>query len=57
MITAPSGPTDPAAGVMVARPATIPEAAPKTLKEGVSKDEAAAIKKKFDEVGAKVTIS
>jgi large subunit ribosomal protein L7/L12 len=32
------------------------EAAPKTLKEGVSKDEAAAIKKKFEEVGAKVEI-
>ena len=32
------------------------EAAPKMLKEGVSKDEAAAIKKKFDEVGAKVEI-
>ena len=33
------------------------EAAPKPIKEGVNKDEAAAIKKKFDEVGAKVTIS
>ena len=33
------------------------EAAPKAIKEGVNKDEAAAIKKKFDEVGAKVTIS
>ena len=33
------------------------EAAPKMLKEGVNKDEAAAIKKKFDEVGAKVTVS
>ena len=32
------------------------EAAPKPLKEGVSKDEAATIKKKFDEVGAKVEI-
>jgi large subunit ribosomal protein L7/L12 len=32
------------------------EAAPKSLKEGVSKDEAAAIKKKFEEVGAKVEI-
>ena len=32
------------------------EAAPKVLKEGVNKDEAAAIKKKFDEVGAKVEI-
>ena len=33
------------------------ESAPKSLKEGVNKDEAAAIKKKFDEVGAKVTVS
>ena len=33
------------------------ESAPKAVKEGVNKDEAAAIKKKFDEVGAKVTIS
>ncbi len=32
------------------------EAAPKVLKEGVNKDEAAAIKKKFEEVGAKVEI-
>jgi large subunit ribosomal protein L7/L12 len=33
------------------------EAAPKPIKEGVNKDEAAAIKKKFDDVGAKVTIT
>ena len=33
------------------------EGAPKPIKEGVNKDEAAAIKKKFDEVGAKVTVS
>jgi len=33
------------------------ESAPKPIKEAVSKDEAEAIKKKFDEVGAKVTIS
>ena len=33
------------------------EGAPKAVKEGVPKDEADAIKKKFDEVGAKVTIS
>ena len=33
------------------------ESAPKSIKEAVSKDEAEAIKKKFDEVGAKVTIS
>jgi large subunit ribosomal protein L7/L12 len=32
------------------------EAAPKVLKEGVPKEEADAIKKKFDEVGAKVEI-
>jgi large subunit ribosomal protein L7/L12 len=32
------------------------EGAPKTLKEGVNKDEAATIKKKFEEVGAKVEI-
>ena len=32
------------------------EAAPKPIKEGVPKDEAAAIKKKFEEVGAKVEI-
>jgi large subunit ribosomal protein L7/L12 len=33
------------------------ESAPKAIKEGVNKEEADAIKKKFDEVGAKVTIS
>ena len=33
------------------------ESAPKPIKEGVPKDEAEAIKKKFDEVGAKVAIS
>ena len=33
------------------------ESAPKPIKEGVNKDEAAAIKKKFEEVGAKVTVS
>jgi large subunit ribosomal protein L7/L12 len=32
------------------------DGAPGTLKEGVSKDEAAAIKKKFEEVGAKVEV-
>jgi large subunit ribosomal protein L7/L12 len=32
------------------------EGAPKPIKEGVPKDEAAAIKKKFEEVGAKVEI-
>jgi large subunit ribosomal protein L7/L12 len=33
------------------------ESAPKPIKEGVNKEEAEAIKKKFDDVGAKVTIS
>jgi large subunit ribosomal protein L7/L12 len=32
------------------------ESAPKPIKEGVTKDEAEAIKKKFEEVGAKVEI-
>src|SRR6185295_14136081 len=32
------------------------EAAPKAVKEAVSKDEAATIKKKFEEVGAKVEV-
>ena len=32
------------------------ESAPKAIKEGVTKDEAAAIKKKFEEVGAKVDV-
>ena len=33
------------------------EGAPKPIKEGIPKDEAEAIKKKFEEVGAKVSIS
>jgi len=33
------------------------EGAPKAVKEGVTKDEAAAIKKKFEDVGAKVSIT
>jgi large subunit ribosomal protein L7/L12 len=33
------------------------ESAPKPVKDGVSKDESEAIKKKFEEVGAKVTIA
>ena len=33
------------------------ESAPKPIKEGVPKEEAEAIKKKFEDVGAKVTIS
>ena len=32
------------------------EGAPKAIKEGVTKDEAAAIKKKFEEVGATVEV-
>jgi large subunit ribosomal protein L7/L12 len=32
------------------------DGAPKTVKEGVTKDEAATIKKKFEEAGAKVEI-
>jgi large subunit ribosomal protein L7/L12 len=32
------------------------EAAPKAIKEGIPKEEAAAIKKKFEEVGAKVEV-
>ena len=33
------------------------EGAPKPIKEGVTKDEAEAIKKKFEEAGAKVQVS
>ena len=33
------------------------ESAPKPIKEGIPKDEAAAIQKKFEEVGAKVSIA
>ena len=33
------------------------ESVPKSIKEGVNKEEAEAIKKKFEEVGAKVSIS
>src|SRR5690349_23313468 len=32
------------------------DGAPKSIKEGVNKDEAAAIKKKFEEAGAKVEV-
>ena len=32
------------------------DGAPKTIKEGVNKDEAATIKKKFEEAGAKVEV-
>lgn len=35
---------------------TLVEAAPKVLKEGVSKDEAEEIKKKLEEAGAKVAV-
>ena len=37
--------------------ADLVESAPKPIKEGVPKEEAEAIKKKFEEVGAKVSIS
>jgi large subunit ribosomal protein L7/L12 len=33
------------------------EGAPKPIREGVTKEEAEAIKKKFEEVGAKVSIT
>ena len=33
------------------------EGAPKPIKEGIPKEEAAAIKKKFEDVGAKVSVS
>jgi large subunit ribosomal protein L7/L12 len=33
------------------------ESAPKAIKEAIPKDEAEAIKKKFEDVGAKVSIS
>ena len=36
--------------------ATAKPAAPKPIKDGIPKDEAAAIKKKFEDVGAKVEI-
>jgi len=32
------------------------EGAPKAIKEGVTKDEAASIKKKFEDAGAKVEV-
>ena len=32
------------------------DGAPKTVKEGINKDEAATIKKKFEDAGAKVEI-
>ena len=32
------------------------DGAPKVVKEGISKDEAEAMKKKFEEVGAKVEV-
>ena len=44
----------PASGLKEAK--DLVESAPKPLKEGVNKDEAEAIKKKFEEVGAKVEI-
>ena len=44
----------PASGLKEAK--DLVEGAPKPIKEGVPKDEAEAIKKKFEEVGAKVEI-
>jgi large subunit ribosomal protein L7/L12 len=32
------------------------DGAPKTVKEGINKDEAATIKKKFEDAGAKVEV-
>ena len=42
--------------VVLAEAKAAVEAAPKALKEGVSKDEAEELKKKLEEVGAKVEI-
>ena len=43
-------------GLGLAEAKAVVEAAPKALKEGVSKDEAEELKKKLEEVGAKVEI-
>ena len=43
-------------GLGLADAKAVVEAAPKALKEGVSKDEAEELKKKLEEVGAKVEI-
>ena len=44
------------AGLGLAEAKALVESAPKTLKEGVTKDEAAEIKKKIEAAGAKVEI-
>ena len=44
------------AGLGLAEAKALVEGAPKALKEGVTKDEAAGIKKKFEDAGAKVEI-
>lgn len=44
------------AGLGLKEAKTLVESAPKVVKEGCSKDEAEDIKKKFEEVGAKITI-
>ena len=46
-----------AAGLGLKEAKDLVESAPKPIKEGVPKEEAEAIKKKFEEVGAKVSIS
>ena len=43
-------------GLGLAEAKAVVEAAPKAVKEGVSKDEAAELKKKLEEVGAKVEL-
>ncbi len=43
-------------GLGLAEAKAVVEAAPKALKEGVSKDEAEELKKKLEEVGAKVEL-
>ena len=43
-------------GLTLLEASDLVDGAPKTVKEGVNKDEAAAIKKKFEEAGAKVEI-
>ena len=43
-------------GLGLADAKAVVEAAPKAIKEGVSKDEAEELKKKLEEVGAKVEI-
>ena len=43
-------------GLGLAEAKALVEGAPKTIKEGVTKDEAAQIKKKFEEAGAKVDV-